>query len=141
MTTPAAGIPGPLPGIRRIVFLGDSITQGGDYVTDIECWLLSRGLALEVIDVGLSSETATDLTDEEKADIVDGTGARFNEVVEPRSGYFVGRLARDYRNGLTQVGLFSTAVLRDLPDNANGKSPLCKVPISGAEPSAAAFAL
>ena len=67
MTSPLTTVPNALQNIHRIVFLGDSITQGGDYVTDIECWLLSRGLAIEVIDVGLSSETATDLTEEENA--------------------------------------------------------------------------
>ena len=68
-TVPArsAEIPPPLRHLNRIVFLGDSITQGGDYVTDFECWLLSQGLPVEVIDVGLGSETASDLTPEENA--------------------------------------------------------------------------
>lgn len=52
----------PLEGIQRIVFLGDSITQAGDYVTDVECWLISQGHRIEVLDIGLSSETATALT-------------------------------------------------------------------------------
>jgi lysophospholipase L1-like esterase len=55
----------PLEGIQRIVFLGDSITQAGDYVTDVECWLISQGHRLEILDIGLSSETATELTPEE----------------------------------------------------------------------------
>ena len=54
-----------LPGVHRIVFLGDSITQGGDYVTDVECWLLAHGLQVEVLNLGLGSETASDLTPEE----------------------------------------------------------------------------
>ena len=54
-----------LPGVHRIVFLGDSITQGGDYVTDVECWLLAHGIQLEVLNLGLGSETASDLTPEE----------------------------------------------------------------------------
>ena len=54
-----------LPGVHRIVFLGDSITQGGDYVTDVECWLLAHGFQLEVVNLGLGSETASDLTPEE----------------------------------------------------------------------------
>ncbi len=61
-------LPAPLKDIKRIVFLGDSITQAGDYVTDIECWLLSQGINIEVINVGLGSETATDLTEAENAD-------------------------------------------------------------------------
>ena len=52
----------PLEGIQRIVFLGDSITEAGDYVTDVECWLISQGHRFEVLDIGLSSETATELT-------------------------------------------------------------------------------
>jgi len=63
----ANSTPAPLAGVQRIVFLGDSITQAGDYVTDIECWLLSQGHQIEVIDVGLASETATDLLPEENA--------------------------------------------------------------------------
>ena len=51
-----------LRGVRRIVFLGDSITQAGDYVTDFECGLLARGIQVEVLNLGLGSETATDLT-------------------------------------------------------------------------------
>jgi lysophospholipase L1-like esterase len=51
-----------LTGVHRIVFMGDSITQAGDYVVDCECWLLARGFQAEVINLGLASETATDLT-------------------------------------------------------------------------------
>ncbi len=60
-------VPG-LDGIRRMAFLGDSITQGGEYVVDVECWLLSRGLRIEVVNLGLGSETASDLTEAENAD-------------------------------------------------------------------------
>jgi lysophospholipase L1-like esterase len=54
-----------LRGVHRIVFLGDSITQAGDYVTDCECWLLAHGFQIEVLNLGLGSETAADLTTEE----------------------------------------------------------------------------
>jgi lysophospholipase L1-like esterase len=67
MSSKANPAPAPLAAVQRIVFLGDSITQAGDYVTDIECWLLSQGQQIEVIDVGLASETATDLLPEENA--------------------------------------------------------------------------
>ena len=60
---------------------------------------------------------ATAVTAEEEAQVVDATGTRYYDVVEPKSEYMVGRLARDYRGGLTQIGLFGTAVRRDLPDN------------------------
>lgn len=55
------------PAIPTILFLGDSITHGGDYVTDVECGLLSRGLHCHFLDLGLSSESGTDLTEEENA--------------------------------------------------------------------------
>jgi hypothetical protein len=57
------------------------------------------------------------LTAEEQADVVDSAGTSHKDIVEPRSGYFVGRLARDFRNGQTQVGLFATVVDRGLPSN------------------------
>jgi lysophospholipase L1-like esterase len=60
-----ADVPPVLDHVERIVFLGDSITQVGHYVTDIESWLLSRGIQVEVLNLGLSSEVATDLTKEE----------------------------------------------------------------------------
>jgi lysophospholipase L1-like esterase len=56
-----------LRGVHRIVFLGDSITQGGDYVVDCECWLLAHGFNVDVLNLGLASETASDLTPEENA--------------------------------------------------------------------------
>lgn len=55
------------------------------------------------------------LTDEEEARVVDATGAPFSDVVEPRSVYAVGKVARDFRGGLSQVSLFGTAVDRGLP--------------------------
>lgn len=55
-------IPEGLRAAKRIAFIGDSITQGGDYVVDFECFLLANGLTNEVINVGLGSETASDLT-------------------------------------------------------------------------------
>lgn len=60
-------VPVPLRDVHRIVFLGDSITQAGDYVTDFDCWLVSQGLNIEVINLGLGSETASDLTETENA--------------------------------------------------------------------------
>lgn len=57
------------------------------------------------------------VTAEEKANAIDAAGNPYADVVEPRTGYFVGRVARDFRGGLTQVGLFATAMDRALPDN------------------------
>ncbi len=53
--------------VKRIVFLGDSITYAGDYVRDVECWLLAHGKHIQVLNLGLPSETASDLTAEENA--------------------------------------------------------------------------
>jgi len=68
-TTPllAGQTPEPLRNVRRIVFIGDSITQGGEYVADFECWLLANGIQAEVLNLGLGSETAADLTAAENA--------------------------------------------------------------------------
>lgn len=60
-------VPEILRGVCRIVFLGDSITQAGDYVTDIDCWLVSQGINIEVLNLGLGSETVSDLTADENA--------------------------------------------------------------------------
>jgi lysophospholipase L1-like esterase/pimeloyl-ACP methyl ester carboxylesterase len=69
MTLSAHAAPDRKPDLKdgkRILFLGDSITYGGDYVTDFECWLLANGLNVEVINVGLPSETGADLTPTEQ---------------------------------------------------------------------------
>jgi hypothetical protein len=57
------------------------------------------------------------VTAEEEASVIDSVGDIHQDVVEPRTNYFVGRLARDLRNGHSQVGVFGTAVNRRLPDN------------------------
>ena len=57
------------------------------------------------------------LTAQEKAAVVGGDGVEYADVVEPRTGYFVGRLAKDLRGGLTKVGVFGTGVTRSLPEN------------------------
>lgn len=54
--------------VKRIVFLGDSITQAGDYVTDVDCWFVANRINVEVLNLGLSSETASDLSEAENSD-------------------------------------------------------------------------
>jgi lysophospholipase L1-like esterase len=49
---------------RRIVFLGDSITHDGRWVADLAAWMESKGLTAELIDVGLSSETVSGLSED-----------------------------------------------------------------------------
>jgi len=56
-------------------------------------------------------------TQSERADVVDSAGVRVSDLVEPQSNYFVGRLARDFRGGKSQAGLFGTATIRNLPDD------------------------
>lgn len=53
----------PTPG--RIVFLGDSITHSGEYVTYLEAYLLTHfpERRYEIIDVGLPSETVSGLSE------------------------------------------------------------------------------
>lgn len=63
-----------LQGLKRVVVLGDSITQDGNYVADVECWLLAQGIDLEVIDLGLGSETVSDLTPAENAGHLKSSG-------------------------------------------------------------------
>ena len=55
-----------LPGVKRIVFLGDSITHGGGYIEDFEIYLFARHPArkFDVVDLGLSSETVSGLSEE-----------------------------------------------------------------------------
>jgi len=63
-----------LQDVKRVVFLGDSITQKGDFVVDVECWLLSNGLSVETLNLGLGSETASELTVEENKGHVEKYG-------------------------------------------------------------------
>ena len=55
-----------LPGVKRIVFLGDSITYSGQYVDDFETFLFLRfpDRKFEVINVGLPSETVSGLSED-----------------------------------------------------------------------------
>jgi len=55
-----------LKDIRRIVFLGDSITYSGQYVESIEAYLVTRFPArrIEFLNLGLPSETVSGLTEE-----------------------------------------------------------------------------
>lgn len=59
-----------LPGTKRIVFLGDSITYGGQYVDDFELFVFARfpERKFEIIDAGLPSETVSGLSEEGHAD-------------------------------------------------------------------------
>jgi lysophospholipase L1-like esterase len=60
----------PLAGIRRVIFLGDSITYGGDYVDQFELFLRldDPQHPVEVLDLGLPSETVSGLSEQGHAD-------------------------------------------------------------------------
>ncbi len=66
----AAGAEALLPGVKRIVFLGDSITHAGQYVDDFTAYLTvhfpDRGF--EVLNLGLPSETVSGLSEPGHAD-------------------------------------------------------------------------
>ena len=55
----------PLAGVRRVVFLGDSITYSGQYIEDLEAYLRLKdpSLRCEFLDLGLSSETVSGLSE------------------------------------------------------------------------------
>ncbi len=55
-----------LPGVKRVVFLGDSITHAGQYIDSFEAFLFTQfpDRQFEVIDCGLSSETVSGLSEE-----------------------------------------------------------------------------
>ena len=55
----------PLKGVRRVVFLGDSITYAGRYVEFVEAYLRARypDFRVEFLDLGLPSETVSGLSE------------------------------------------------------------------------------
>ncbi len=62
--------PKPFPkNVHRILFLGNSITYGGHYITDIETYLTLKypKKSFEFINVGLPSETVSGLSEENHA--------------------------------------------------------------------------
>jgi lysophospholipase L1-like esterase len=58
--------PKPENGLRRLVFLGDSITHSGQYIAMFETarLLVDRTIKVEAISIGLSSETVSGLSEE-----------------------------------------------------------------------------
>jgi lysophospholipase L1-like esterase len=63
--SPGLGEGLPWPDGSRVVFLGDSITQAGLFIEDIEAYLFTRfpDRKFEIINLGLSGETASRLTE------------------------------------------------------------------------------
>jgi len=54
------------PDVKRIVFLGNSITYNGAYINDVEAYLLafSPAIQYDIINLGLPSETVSGLSEE-----------------------------------------------------------------------------
>jgi len=52
--------------VKRVVFLGDSITYAGTYVSSVEAYFVTRypGRAVEFLDLGLPSETVSGLSED-----------------------------------------------------------------------------
>lgn len=67
---PAAAAEDFLPGVKRILFLGDSITHAGQYVDRFEAFLFTQfpQRQFTVIDCGLPSETVSGLSEDGHAD-------------------------------------------------------------------------
>ncbi len=61
----ASAGPHPLDGVRRIVFLGDSITYAGGYIDFVEAYLRIKrpNLRCEFLNLGLPSETVSGLSE------------------------------------------------------------------------------
>ncbi len=55
-----------LKDVQTVLFLGDSITQAGNYVTDFDAWLVRKypNKRFTVINAGVSSETISGLSEE-----------------------------------------------------------------------------
>jgi hypothetical protein len=68
---------------------------------------------------GWSSALLAALTAEENATVIDSTGVRHRDVVEPRTGYFVGRIGKEYRGGQTVLSAFGTGVARRITEPVN----------------------
>jgi len=62
--------PSPLADVRRIVFLGDSITYSGQFVEYVEAYMRARdpSIRCEFLNIGLPSETVSGLTEPGHAD-------------------------------------------------------------------------
>jgi lysophospholipase L1-like esterase len=65
LAAPALAEERPLAGVKRVVFLGDSITYSGAYIEDLEAVLRVRnpGLRAEFLNLGLPSETVSGLSE------------------------------------------------------------------------------
>lgn len=96
---------------------GSADPRGGYAETVDHTTILAAGKLSGKTQNGWTMGLTGALTDEERAQVVDATGQSLQDIVEPRSGYLVGRLSRELREGQTVVGVFGTTVQRSLPAN------------------------
>ncbi|HSG50235.1 MAG TPA: DUF5916 domain-containing protein [Longimicrobiales bacterium] len=88
-------------------------TQGGwadadDNTTILGAWKLSGKTA-----GGWSVGIMNAVTAEETAEVITGDGTQLDPSIEPFSNYAVVRVARDFREGRTALGVISTSVNRE----------------------------
>lgn len=95
---------------------GSADPRGGSFETVENSTILAAAKLSGKTSSGWTMGLTGALTDEEQARVIDGSGVAHRDVVEPMTGYLVGRLARDFREGQTVVGVFGTTVQRSLPD-------------------------
>jgi hypothetical protein len=96
---------------------GEADPRGGYAQTIDQTTILGAGKVSGKTASGWTMGFLGALTAEEEAQVLAGNDAHHTDIVEPRTGYFVGRVAKDFRQGLTKVGFFGTGVTRSLPEN------------------------
>jgi len=87
---------------------GGGWTEVDENTTILGAWKLSGKTA-----GGWSIGLMNAVTAEEKADVVTGIGERLDPTVEPFSNYAMARVARDFREGRSALGVIATSVNRD----------------------------
>ncbi len=106
---------------KRIVILGDSITYAGDWVTDLDAWLGSQGATAEVINLGLSSETATDLTPAEQQETHISKFGFPRPTISERIGRILAKAKPDW-----VMACYGMNDGSSLPQNDEGFARFCK---------------
>jgi len=66
---------------------------------------------------GWSIGVLESITAEERADVIGDNGEEYEELVEPLTNYFVGRVQKDFNNNNSYVGGIFTNVVRQMDDN------------------------
>ena len=93
------------PNVHRVLFLGDSITYGGQYISDIEAYFVTRhpDRHIEFMNLGLPSETVSGLCLPHHSLL----GPHLNHAMASEGGADLGD--RIIRGGVDPFGLPATA--------------------------------